>query len=390
MSVMLTELELRILAAIQALLAEGSSMAALDDVARTSGVDRRVAYEMLQNHRTLVRRGLVERIADEYWQLTAEGDGFTTDRVEPQVASAVGGSSEELPGSTSVSTPRVFMSYSHDTDAHRRWVHNLASRLRQAGIEVVFDAWDLDVGMDLAKFMERAVAEVDRVLAICTEEYVKKADAGRGGVGYEAMIVTSEIIGNLATKKFVPLIRQAGTAFLPRALGTRRFINFSDDAAFEEAFEALVRALHGTPLAIRPPLGSNPFAVGSSTRTPPSVPSEQAGSTDSKLSNWRLLLQQAKERRERVECDSELEINLGEIRGEGRSRLTAAEAHSVTVARVDASWFELGFALTHQGGITMVTVPFSMVADIWPGSEGRTHFALTKKIRFGRGKSTFV
>jgi len=44
-----------------------------------------------------------------------------------------------------------------------------------------------------------SVAWADRVLMICTEAYVRKADEGKGGVGYEAMIVTGELVKDLGT-----------------------------------------------------------------------------------------------------------------------------------------------------------------------------------------------
>ncbi len=78
--------------------------------------------------------------------------------------------------------------------------------------------------------MERAVARADRVLMICTEAYVHKADDGTGGVGYEAMIVTGELVKDLGTRKFIPVIRQgAGQERKPRFLETRYHINLSED-----------------------------------------------------------------------------------------------------------------------------------------------------------------
>jgi hypothetical protein len=53
--------------------------------------------------------------------------------------------------------------------------------------------------------MQDGLSQSDRVLVICTENYVRKADAGEGGVGYEQMIVTAELIKNLGTQKFIGL-----------------------------------------------------------------------------------------------------------------------------------------------------------------------------------------
>ena len=61
-------------------------------------------------------------------------------------------------------------------------------------MDVILDQWDLGLGDDVPKFMEKAVGDADRVLMICTEPYVHKADEGKGGVGYEAMIVTGELV----------------------------------------------------------------------------------------------------------------------------------------------------------------------------------------------------
>jgi hypothetical protein len=79
--------------------------------------------------------------------------------------------------------PKVFISYSHDNPEHKAWVAELATKLREKGIDIRFDRWDLRRGEDVAKFMEQSVTWADRVLMICTETYVRKADEGKGGVG---------------------------------------------------------------------------------------------------------------------------------------------------------------------------------------------------------------
>ena len=35
--------------------------------------------------------------------------------------------------------PKIFMSYSHDSPAHKKWVGELASKLVDNGIDVIFD-----------------------------------------------------------------------------------------------------------------------------------------------------------------------------------------------------------------------------------------------------------
>src|ERR1043166_7750162 len=74
--------------------------------------------------------------------------------------------------------PKAFISYSHDSQDHKKWVLDFATRLRNAGVDAILDQWELRPGDDLPHFMERHLAAADRVLMVCTENYVKKANAG--------------------------------------------------------------------------------------------------------------------------------------------------------------------------------------------------------------------
>ncbi|MFI5330928.1 MAG: toll/interleukin-1 receptor domain-containing protein [Desulfobaccales bacterium] len=156
--------------------------------------------------------------------------------------------------------PIVFISYSHDDHSHKKWVSELSSRLVENGVEVILDQWDLGLGDDIPKFMEHSVTRANRVLMVCTEAYVRKADEGEGGVGYEAMIVTGELVRNLGTAKFIPIIRQNNEGFLlPKSVCTRLAVNLSDSQKYEEQFQLLLRELHQEPTTVKPPLGKNPF-----------------------------------------------------------------------------------------------------------------------------------
>jgi hypothetical protein len=92
------------------------------------------------------------------------------------------------------SVPKVFVSYSWDSEQHRKWVIEFCSNLRKDGVDVILDHWHLQPGGDKTVFMEQSVAQSDRVLLVCTPNYANKADERSGGVGYEAMIIT-EICG---------------------------------------------------------------------------------------------------------------------------------------------------------------------------------------------------
>ena len=133
--------------------------------------------------------------------------------------------------------PKIFISSSHDSAEHRRWVAELASALVEHGIDLTLDQWDLRLGEDVAKFMERSILRADRVLMICTASYVAKAHPGSGGAGYEAMIVTGQMLSDLGTTTFIPVVRQAGNAIQPRFLSTRFYIDLGSPNLFKEHVE---------------------------------------------------------------------------------------------------------------------------------------------------------
>ncbi len=164
------------------------------------------------------------------------------------------------------SPPIAFISYSHDSEEHKKWVRDLAASLRKTGIDVILDQWDMGPGDDVPKFMEQSVQKAIRVIMVCTEQYVRKANDGKGGSGYEAMVVTGELVQDLGTRKFIPVIRQASQKpILPSCVSTRYFVDFSRDECFADSMDELARSIHGAPQFEKPPLGINPFTTAAAS-----------------------------------------------------------------------------------------------------------------------------
>lgn len=158
-------------------------------------------------------------------------------------------------------SPSVFISYSHDSQQHKDWILKLATDLRSNGVDATLDQWDLAPGQDISAFMQHGVADSDRVILICTNNYVQKAEGGTGGVGYERLIVTSELVQNIDTKKFIPIVRNNDSEIkTPVFIGPRLYIDFSDDVSYQIKVEELLREIHGVPASVKPPLGPNPFS----------------------------------------------------------------------------------------------------------------------------------
>jgi len=157
--------------------------------------------------------------------------------------------------------PKAFISYSHDSSAHKDWVLKLASDLRAKGVDVVLDQWDLVAGQDVSLFMQRGISEADRVIMICSSAYVTKSEQGVGGAGYERIIVTAEVVNSIDTIKFIPILRGANPSKkTPSFLGPRLYIDFENDSEYELKLIDLAREIHGAPAISKPPLGPNPFS----------------------------------------------------------------------------------------------------------------------------------
>jgi hypothetical protein len=163
---------------------------------------------------------------------------------------------------------KVFVSYSYDSDEHKKWVEELAKRLRSDGVDVMLDRWQFQLGKPSGLEMNRAIAEPDRVLCICTDEYVRRVDAGEGGAGYEGFLITAELTKDAGTDKFIPVIRNVkGKQKTPSCLDGRIRIDLSDGAGYEDEYETLLRHLHGAVEI--PPIGENPFSKSANKRNAP-------------------------------------------------------------------------------------------------------------------------
>jgi hypothetical protein len=156
--------------------------------------------------------------------------------------------------------PVALLSYSYDSEDHKAWVRKLATDLRkQYGIDVLLDVWEVPLGGDVSIFMQQGISRSDRVLMICTETYIAKANGGTGGgVPYEMMIVRKAIVELIDTIKFIPVIRnQLGEIKMPDGIGQRMAVDFRDDGRYPAKLEELARAIYG--LSEKPALGTNPF-----------------------------------------------------------------------------------------------------------------------------------
>ena len=150
---------------------------------------------------------------------------------------------------------RVFISYSWDSEAHKNWVLRFAKRLREDGIDVILDQTHLKLGDRTPHFMEQSATGSRYILVVCTERYKAKFDAREGGAGYEANIISSELINQMGTNRFIPVLRQGRwETALPIALGGVFGADLSNDST--EEYQKLVN--HLRDFVEVPPIGSKP------------------------------------------------------------------------------------------------------------------------------------
>lgn len=158
-----------------------------------------------------------------------------------------------------VRTMRVFVSYSHTSPDHEKWVEQIGTFLRENGIDARLDIWNLRHGMDLPQFMTNELALAERVILISDERYAEKADGRVGGVGWETMIVQGDIASQPpdSTKYLVIVRSQDIDAGLPRYLKTKFVIHWWEKSADEKNRQILLRELYDQVKA--PPIGQKPI-----------------------------------------------------------------------------------------------------------------------------------
>ena len=146
----------------------------------------------------------------------------------------------------SSTSPTAFISYSWDSDKHRDWVQDLARRLRNDGVDVKLDQWDMAPGDQLAEFMEHGIRDHDFVVIICTPKYRERSDSREGGVGYEGHVMTAELMTDQNERKFIPVWR-SGTwkEAAPTWLAGKYRIDLTGDPYDDREYGDLLVTLRG-------------------------------------------------------------------------------------------------------------------------------------------------
>ncbi len=153
--------------------------------------------------------------------------------------------------------PKVFISYSWDSEDHKIWVRDLATRLRNDGVDVTLDQWHVNLGEQLPAFMERAIRDNDFVLIICTPRYRHKSEGRLGGVGYEGDIIQGEVFIKGNHTKFIPVLPTGKWEdAAPHQLLGKAYLNLGDKGTYDASYAKLLGTLHRAQVSQVPAIGT--------------------------------------------------------------------------------------------------------------------------------------
>jgi formylglycine-generating enzyme required for sulfatase activity len=162
--------------------------------------------------------------------------------------------------------PKVFISYSHDSQQHAARVLKLSDVLCSWGFDCHIDQYEL-APANWHTWMQSRIKEADFVLVVCTETYCRRFEGRETrptGVGWEGGIITTELYQRQQDKaaKFIPVVFSADDhEHIPALLQPthRHQINIETldggNPRANQSSENLCRHLAGKPRAVKPKIG---------------------------------------------------------------------------------------------------------------------------------------
>src|SRR5208337_910758 len=179
--------------------------------------------------------------------------------------------------------PRVFLSYSHDSDDHAGRVLDLADNLRAKGIDVTLDQY-VHPGPEEGwpRWMDRNIDEAKFVLMVCTETYHRRVmsqeEPGKGlGVRQEGSLIYNRIYNDKPSgSRFIPILLLPGSepSHIPSPVQGHTYYRIAAFDLIDPGFEGLLRHLTVQPPTPPPDLGMIPTLPPRSRSDPSGNPLE--------------------------------------------------------------------------------------------------------------------
>jgi tetratricopeptide (TPR) repeat protein len=155
--------------------------------------------------------------------------------------------------------PKVFISYSHDSQEHADRVLELSDHLRVDGIDCILDQYEDALPEGFPRWMDRQIRAADFVLMICTQTYYRRVmgeeEPGKGhGVAWESTLIYQYIYNaGTSNTRFIPMLLEGAheSAIPVPWQGVKYYRPMT-----QEGYEELYRRLTGQPLTPKPALGT--------------------------------------------------------------------------------------------------------------------------------------
>ncbi|HSM80101.1 MAG TPA: toll/interleukin-1 receptor domain-containing protein, partial [Nodosilinea sp.] len=154
-----------------------------------------------------------------------------------------------------IASPRVLISYSHDSPAHAARVLQLSNRLRTDGVDCTIDQYVPNPSEGWPLWMNSQVEAADFVLIIFTERYTTRSmTPQQSGVRFESVLLLQDLYeAGMINKKFIPVLLEPGD---DKHI-MKWFRLFNHYAIHTDAgYDLLLRRLLDDPAVVPPPLGT--------------------------------------------------------------------------------------------------------------------------------------
>jgi hypothetical protein len=155
--------------------------------------------------------------------------------------------------STRQKVPKVFISYSYDSEEHMDRVLALSDRLRKDGIDCNIDRYEQSPAQGWHRWMMDEIEKTDFVLMICTQQYLRRfrgneKDGMGMGVTWEGSIITEELFSQEGENlKYIPILfAPRDVDFIPKILRSTSRYTLDSSKGYELLYSRLTDQ-HLTP-----------------------------------------------------------------------------------------------------------------------------------------------
>jgi tetratricopeptide (TPR) repeat protein len=170
--------------------------------------------------------------------------------------------------------PRVFVSYAHDSVAHKRQVLRFCRLLRQLGVDVRVDEWDSTLRRDWFLWMIEQFKRADHVVVIASPRYRTAGDGDAPADSHRGVQAESSILRDLLyrdrvawTRKILPVILPGKSmADIPLYLQPSTASHYRVLEINRTGVAELLAVITGRPRHDRPKLGATNTAAQDGVR----------------------------------------------------------------------------------------------------------------------------